>query len=79
MMTVNICILELLLLSGAVDMMVTNLWSFIPSYNNCSHVSLMLSLTLVAQNFYHTNRVVRASSLSECSVEIGIRLLRAFW
>lgn len=60
-------------------MKVTNLWSFIPSYSNCSHVSLILSLTLVAQNFYLSNRVVRASSLSECSVEIRVRLLRAFW
>lgn len=39
MMAVNIFILEQLLLSDTVDMMVTNLWSFIPSYNNCSHVS----------------------------------------
>lgn len=79
-MVMKVCVLELLLVPGAVDTKVTDLWFFIPSYNHCSHVSLMLSSALVAQRAkisYLTNRVVRALSLSERSVEIRPRLTRA--
>lgn len=70
MVVVKVCVLELQLLClvpGAVDTKVTDLWSFIPSYNHRSHVSLMLSSTLVAQRAkisYLANRLVRAPSLS---------------
>lgn len=43
MMVVKVCVLELQLLClvpGAVDTKMTDLWSFIPSYNHHSHVSL---------------------------------------
>lgn len=82
-MVINICVLELLLLhSGAVDTKVTGLWSLILSYNPCSHVSLVLSSTLVAQRakiYYLTNGAGRAPSLSERSMETRQRLSRAFW
>lgn len=80
-MVVMVCVHELLLVPGAVDTKVTDLWSFIPSYNHCSHVPLMLSSASVAQRAkisYLTNRVVRALSLSERSVETRPWLTRAF-
>ena len=69
------------LVPGAADTKVTDLWSFIPSYNHCGHVSLMLSSTLVAQGAkisYPANGMVRPPSLSECSVEIRLRLTESF-
>jgi len=67
---------------GAVDVELTELWSFDPSDNRCSQVSLVPSSTVVAQRdnvSYPTKRAVRAPSLSEHSVEIRLRLMRASW
>lgn len=80
-MVVKVCVLELQLLClapGAVDTKVTDLWSFIPSYNHRSHVSLMPSSTLVVQRAkisYLANRAVRgpwlSTALSQCGNETG--------